>query len=347
MPLTGQQIAKLADVIDQELDHPELELIARDFGVNVNNVAPAASLKERAFKLINDLSGRLPPADSALLERLRVHPNVNVSAAAAALLRPTFLSPTGDPHDAIVLGRTAFVARDSLRKRLRDFTEPSLYTTRVLIVRGEEPGGKSYSWEFLRHLAFSGVGALALRLRLKNTDYTPREFLAQAYLLLLLDPSTLPVLSDKPQLAKIDPLVNAFKGRLDTLPKRYWLVIDDLNEANVTPAILETAYAIACAVEEVRPDNLWVALLGYNEPVSDTELRHVALDDAEFPSPSFVARHLEMVAKASGTVLASGRAQQIADLLFTKFPKLNKEAMSKLTVLVEEVGEKLRMGQQP
>ena len=345
--LTGPQSAKLSDLIGQELSPPALDLIATDLGVNLNNLLPGASVKAWAFKLISELNRRLPPADGALLEKLRQLPNQTVSAAARALLQPTFLSPTGDPHDAIVLGRTAFVARDTLRRRLREFTNPNPYTTRVLIVRGEDPGGKSYTWEFLRHLAFSSVGAAARRLRLKGTNYTPREFLAQAYLLLLLDIATLPVLSDNPQLAKIDPLINAFKGRMDTLTQRYWLVIDDLNEPNVTPEIRETAYAIACAVEELKPDNLWVALLGYNETASDADLRHVALDDAEFPTAGFVAKHLELVAQVSGTPLDSTRAREIADVLFTKFPKVNKEAMSNLTVLVEEVGEKLRMGQQP
>jgi hypothetical protein len=88
-------------------------------------------------------------------------------------------------------------------------------------------------------------------------------------------------------------------------------------------------------------------LLGYNEPVSDMELRHVVQDDAEFPGASYVAKHLELVAQTSGTPLTSPKAREIADVLFTKFPKLDREAMSKLTVLVEEMGQKLRLGQQP
>jgi len=347
MPLTGQQIAKLADIIDQQLSPQALELIATDLGVNLNNLVPGASVKTWAFKLIETLNGRMPPEDGLLLSKLSSHANSVLRAAALELLKPTFLSPTGDPHDAIVLGRTAFVARETLRGRLKEFTNPSPYTTRVLVVRGDEPGGKSYSWEFLRHLAFACVGANALRLRLKNTNYTPRQFLEQAYHLLLLNTSTLPALSDDPQLAKIEPLINDFKGVLASLQNRYWLVIDDLNEANVTPSIREAAYAIAYAVEETKPDRLWVALLGYNEPIIDSDLRHIALDDAEFPGPAFVAKHLELIAQTTGRPLASGRAREIADLLFTKYPKLTREAMSQLTVSVEKMGEKIRMGQQP
>lgn len=129
MPLTGQQIAKLADVIGQELSYSALNLIATDLGVNLNNLLPNGTVKEWAFKLITELNGRLPPADGALLEKLSQHPNQNLSKTARDLLRPTFLSPNGDPHDAIVLGRTAFVDREPLRKKLREFTNPDPYTT--------------------------------------------------------------------------------------------------------------------------------------------------------------------------------------------------------------------------
>lgn len=348
MPLTGTQISQLAAIIDQEqLTAVDLDLLATDFGVNLPNVLPGAGVKAWAVKLIETLNGRLPPEDGALLERLSRHQNLGIRTVALSLARPTFLSLTGDPHDAIVLGRTAFVARDNLRRRLREFTNPSSYTTRVLIVRGDDPGGKSYSWEYLHHLAFASVGASARRLRLKATNYSPRDFLTQAYLLLSLDPSTLPPMPDDPQLAKIDPLINAFKGRMDALAKRYWLVIDDLNEANVTPAIRETAFALACAVEELKPDNLWISLLGYNQLFSDPELRFVAVDEAEFPNAAFVAKHLELVAQSSGTPLPSDRAKEIADVLFSKFPVLNKECMSQLTIMVEQTGEKLRSGAQP
>ena len=125
------------------------------------------------------------------------------------------------------LARRPFVARDDLRTGIREFTNPASSRREFLIVRGAEPGGKSYSWEFLRHLAF-GVGAVAVKLRLKGTSYTPRQFMQQVYRLLELNPEVLPDLTDSPQLARIDALINDFKGRLNSLKERYWLVSDDL-----------------------------------------------------------------------------------------------------------------------
>lgn len=346
MPLTGQQISVLANTVNDESDSPTLDLIMSDLGLNPNDYPQGLPLKQRATALLAALIGSMPPRDSDFLKMLRFRGNANIKRVVDAITKPAYFPP-GDPHDAIVIGRTAFVDRAGLRAEVRQFTEAvNSNSTRVLVVRGEEPGGKSYSWQYLRHLSWTTVGATAQRLPLKRTNYTPRQFMEQVYSLLLLELSKLPMLPDDPQLAKIDPLINAFTGQLQNLSKRYWLVIDDLNDPAVTPAVRDTAYALARTVEDNKPDNLWIALLGYNEPISDPELRHIAKDDAEFPTRSYVAKYFEEMAKIGGNPLAEGRATEITDVLFTKYARLNKEAMEDLTRSVEDIGEKLKAGQQ-
>lgn len=341
----GKQTAELIDAIGQVMTPEAFDLFALDLGVDLQQIGAPPGVKHRALVVIEELGKTIPARHDELLVALGKHPNPILKRVAEKLLRPDFYPP-GDPHDAIVLGRTAFVARDELRRYLRQFTNPSPYTNRVLIVRGSEPGGKSYSWEFLRHLATT-IGARAQRLRLRRTNYSPREFLEQAYRLLLLDPATLPVRLDNPQQSKIDYLINDFKGQIPILSGRYWLVIDDLNETNVAPEIRAAAYAIASAVEEMKPDNLWVTLLGYNDEIAEPELRRVPMDDAAFPQPNLVARHLKAMSEASSNPLTSARATEIANVLFTKFSSLDRDAMFSLTELVEKMGEKLRMGVQP
>jgi len=347
MPLTPKQVIDLAEQLDQEWNAPKLVLLAAGLSVNLDNVAPGASLKERAFKFITHMNSHVPPRDGELLEKLLYSGNAKLKAFAAELLKPTFYSPTGDAHDAVVLGKSAFVDRDDLRRVVRDFTNPSPFTTRVLVVRGDQPCGKSYTWEFLRHLAVSAVGAVPLRLRLKDTRFTPRQIFQQIGLLLRLDQSELPSMTDDPQLARIDPLINWFKGQVVELAKPYWLVIDDLNDPSASPAMREAAYAIASAVEEIKPPNLWVALLGYNAPVTDPDLRYIAQEDARFPDAPAVAMHFEVVAKAGPKPLTRDMARQIADILFGKYARLDKESMIKVTETIERIGEKLKLGLRP
>jgi hypothetical protein len=349
MPLTSRQITLLVDELDQQWDLATLRRFASDYlTLQLDNLAPAGSLKQRALELVNHVNSQLPPRDRELLEQLRLHGNARLRQVAGELLTPAFFSPSNDPHDAILLGRAAFVDRERLRTVLRDFTNPSVYTTRVLVIRGEVPCGKSYSWEFLRHLASTSVGATAVRLRLGGAGYTPRQFVEQAFLLLGLDTTRLPVMTDDPQQAHIRPLVGAFMGQVLRLQQPYWLIVDDLNDPSVTPLTRETAYAIAYAVEDTRPANLWVALLGYNPQIIEIELRRVAQEDAQFPNAALLAEHFKVMAAAGPPPpLEDDQALEYAELLLSRYPELNKEAMSDLTPRVEEMGEKLRNGERP
>ena len=297
MPLTGTDVARLAGTLDAQLDLPGLQLLAADLGITLAGVTGGGTIKMQALELISHLNGSMPPRDRELLEKLRNHPNAEMKRVAADLLAPTFLSPTGDPHDAVLLGKLAFVARPELRRVIREFTSPTPNSTRVLVVRGEHPGGKSYSFEFLRHLAFSAVGAQAIRVRALGID-SPRELLRRALLQLGLSTATLVDPTDAPQPARaVEALMPSFSGELLKLNARFWLAIDDLNDEKVTRELRESALAMAKSVEELKSQYLWVALLGYNDPITDNELRHIAIEDAEFPSEVVAAEFLEIVAQ--------------------------------------------------
>ncbi|MBV5275725.1 MAG: hypothetical protein JZU52_19505 [Lamprocystis purpurea] len=351
MNLTNPQIDELADELDQHSDDGRLQLMATDLGVNWANLTNGITpFRERAATLIRYLNGQLPPRDAELLEMVRTRGNARLQAVAARLMAPTYYSPTGDAHDATVLGRTAFIARPDLRARIHEFTTgANNYTTRMLVVRGGTPGGKSYTWEYLKHLAFATVGAQPFRHRLKGKGeaYLPRHLFEDVFRLLDLDASALPPLTDDPQLARLDALLATFKGKIVGLGRRSWLVIDDLNEPTVTPAVREAAFAMAQAAEELKPQRLWIALLGYNDLIADPDLRHILQDDAEYPTAWFVAQHLQALSSAGPNPLAGNRATEIADLLFQKYQTLDKAAMIELTARVEQMGEKLRNGQQP
>jgi hypothetical protein len=122
-------------------------------------------------------------------------------------------------------------------------------------------------------------------------------------------------------------------------------VIDDLNYPIVTPAVLETVRELAFRVEDEKPRNLWLILLGYNSPITDPDFRP-AEESAQFPDASSVARHFEWVA-APVKPLTSQNAREIADVLFGAFPQLTKEAMQKLAGAILATDLKLHLGKQP
>jgi hypothetical protein len=344
MPLSSSQITHLADAFNQHWDLPTLVFFAQELNIDLNNEAPSGNLKERAIKLITLLNSVIPSKDRDMLELLEKRGNAALKREAGELLRPRFFSPTGDAHDATMLGRVAFVGRIDLRQRIREFTtQMGPFSTRVIVVKGTDPGGKSYTWHYLRHLAASVAGVKITSLKLKDTGYTPRQLMVEVASLLTLDDSRIPPMTDDPQLARIDSLINWFKGQIDRMEAPYWLVIDDLNDPSVTPAMRQTVYAMAVTVEE-KKQNLWLVLLGFNEEITDPDMRYIGEDFAQFPTTQEIAGHFESVAKTSPLPSQAGLAQQIADGLFTAYTRIDKEAMIHLGRDIEETSEKLKQG---
>jgi hypothetical protein len=348
MPLNAHQIDGLANAIEADWSVAGLTMFAWDFWqIDPGNLAPNARLKVQARTFIHELNSRLPPADRDLLVKMRDHSGVPALATiATSLLDPPYLSPTQDPHDAIVLGRAAFVDRSTLRNNLREFTNPSPTTTRVLIIRGDQPCGKSYSWWFLRHLAKASLGADATRVQLAEMSFTrPKELMEEVFLKLGLELGQLPPMADEPQLARVTPLISSFIHQARRMRDRYWLVIDDLNDPRVDPAIRDAAYAIACSVEKEGPENLWVILIGYNAAITDEDLRWIKLDDARFPDAQLLAQHFEYIAAAVCCPITAEQARAYADDILGAVSRPTKAEMISLTKIIESVGERLRLGQ--
>jgi hypothetical protein len=346
MPLTLLQITKLAAQIYQEWDTNRLTLFAADFEVPLAN-SPQGDLRDRAMWFIGQVTSVIPSRDREMLQALQTSGPPGLQRLASELLKPGFFPP-GNPYQASILGSTVFLDRSGLRQALSSFASPTPQTPHVLIVRGDKPCGKSYTWEFLRHMAVEVAGVQPMPLRLRGRNCTPREFVKQALELLgIRDNGSLPELVDNPQLARTSPLLDAFTSRAVGLTNPYWLVIDDLNEPSVTPAVRETAYAMALRVEDVRPKNLWLALLGYNQEIVDRELDQALQDDADFPTPRVVAQLFKSVADAYGTNLEIERATEITNVMCRELQPLDGERMWRLKRKIEKMVSELKAGRVP
>jgi len=347
MPLNDRQIDELARAIDDYLTLPALIQLAAEIDVLLSNIAPDGSVQTRALTLLKVLNGALPPRDRELLEAISAKGLGEISASLRAvvdkLLTPTYQPPNA--RAAVLLGRTGFFGRNELRERVREFTDPSPFTSRVLVVQGDGPGGKTYSWEFLRHLA-KEAGAVPLQLRLNDPGYEPRSVVRAVGQLLRLNLSTLPQLADEPQSMRMNALMAWFQGELIDLKHRYWLVIDDLDKPTVTPEVKACAYALASIVEVAKPDKLWMALLGFNDTITDREMRDCVRDVAAFPSADMFAKNFESLAAVSPVPLTRTKATEYAQLLFSKYELIDRTAMEELTRAAEGLGQKLLEGQQ-
>lgn len=344
MPLTGRQVELLATELAQQWDETTLTMFMSDhLSIDLRKEASGHNLRGRVQAAVSQLNGQRPPRDTELLTALYRHGNRALQKLASDLLTPSFF-PADDPVQAVLLGDVPFVGRDPLRDLLRPLLHSAAAAPPVLLVRGEQPGGKSYTWEFLRHLAHES-GATAQHLPLANTGYGPQQVLVSALNLLGIFDGTLPTMADQPQESHLQPLVSNFMGRLPDLQRWYWLVIDDLNHPTARQPARDFAYALAKAVEAHRPTNLHLTLLGYNDPIPDARLNR-RTDHPQFPELGRLAQYLAVMASAAGgEPLPTERAERYAELLVQRRRPLTKERMQLLTADLELMGGKLRQGE--
>jgi hypothetical protein len=355
MPLRSDEIRELASSLNVEWNFARLKLVASDwFSLTLEDLAPLNSEKiEYATAFVSKVNelGR----DHEFLLRLQGEGNANIQRIAIKLLTVPFISTQDEnAYFAISLESTPFIGRNELRRNIENFSNPQVRRkkSRVLIVSGSKPCGKSITKEYLRHLAEEVAGAqFAVPLDMSQLKPTVKEFFKAigSKLRLDFDNPPFPDLEDEPQEAReIIPYIFWLEGALSKKNGAYWLTIDELNHAQVTKIAREAAYEVARWAQEYR-GNLWVALLGYNEPVTDHDLRRGAvLDIAEFPPKSAIVEYFMTLAKKGGMVdLQQDEVETWTDKVLNKYPKLDKETMMNLTDKLEDIGEDLLDGQQP
>lgn len=348
MPLSGGGPDQLAAAVAQQWDVATLRLFLSDeLDVALDAVTSAGTLENKVRDVVVHLIGQRPRRDDELLEALLRRGNAALRNLATVLLDPPYYSPTNDPVDAILLGEMPFVDRRDLRAAVRRFVNPTVNSTRVLVVRGTLPGGKSYTRQFLRHLA--GLNGVVFQpISLAGADLTPRQLVEEVFTLLEMDRGALPpAVDDAADATQIRPLLTAFQAKVHRLDRRYWLVIDDLNDRSVTSLVRETAHKLAAVVETVKPENLGVALLGDNDQFADADLALAAQEDAVFPDAHGLAEHYALLAATGPLPLTTELALDYATRELAKFPQLTKLDMIGLTVQVKRTGEQLRRGERP
>src|SRR3954463_717745 len=118
MPLTLSESKRLAETINQQWDLQGLVQFADILGINLNNEAPSGSFLERAGRFIEIMNNWKPPRDRELLRLLLEDGVPGLREVVTDLQKVPYFSPTHDPHDAILFGKSAFVDRNPLRQAI-------------------------------------------------------------------------------------------------------------------------------------------------------------------------------------------------------------------------------------
>ena len=228
------------------------------------------------------------------VDRLAVLPDIVKAQEFLARLREDFRAHAArDNFRTCVLknGTEAFIDRQDLRETLRRFiADPHKF---ILLVDGEPGSGRSYTYNFLRHigqhsgfrpvrvtLSHTATAAKVVR-RLADFVADPQEGAAP------LNPTELNDL-----LPSIDEAAHWVAGRATAVEERFWLVLDECDKLDPSSDVWDFIGQLGMAIYEhaaVRGDQApRLVLLGYGRSMRQLpyDLRgNLAWDTARIAEP--------------------------------------------------------------
>ncbi|MFF3455189.1 hypothetical protein ACFYXH_12800 [Streptomyces sp. NPDC002730] len=205
----------------------------------------------------------------AAVDRLAVLPEVSKALEFQARLREDYRAHASqDNFRTCVLknGTEVFIDRQNLRETLRQFVgDPE---KSVLLVDGDPGSGRSYTYNFIRHIG-QHYGFRPARVTLSHTTTADKvvrrlaDFVADPRAgLSPLNPTELNDL-----LPSIDDAVHWVVGRATAVEDRFWLVLDECDKLDPSSDVYDFIGQLALAIYEhaaVRGDQApRLVLLGY------------------------------------------------------------------------------------
>jgi hypothetical protein len=251
-----------------------------------------------------------------------------------------------------VLGTMPFIDRRSLRETLRELTEQD-NLVKVVVVRGPEASGKSYSGHLIAHVANRKAGSRIVWVRLTeiepNFEFEPSDLMvAIASQLSLTVPKNLS--KTRTQDARIvqkllDWLVGAFPKYPD-LFQPVWLILDDLNFTGCPLWVAEFAAGLAARVTRTQLPDLNLFLIGIEPERLPLETRFITLtDNAVPPTPdelwSFL---LQASARSAKPLKPEQKDGVIPEIWGTKPPPLRHEDIVGIAIRAGAYIQKLSGG---
>ncbi|MFB6437132.1 hypothetical protein ACFCVY_10150 [Streptomyces sp. NPDC056411] len=261
------------------------------------------------------------------VDRLAVLPEIGKARDFLARLREDFRAHTAqDTFRTCVLknGTEAFIGRQDLRKTLRRFVaDPE---TLILLVDGEPNSGRSYTYNFLRHIGqHSGFRPVRVTLSRTSTAATVVRRLAE----FVADPragvSPLNPTGLNDPLPSTDEAAHWVAGRATAAEERLWLVLDECDKLDPSSDVWDFIGQLALAIYEhaaLRGDQApRLVLLGYGRSMRQLpyDLRgNMCWDTARVAGPEELRSFFEQVfheAPPEPLTAADGRDASVDELV--------------------------------
>lgn len=246
-------------------------------------------------------------------------------------------SVVADPYFRSVVAQRPFVDRTILRAHLKDLLSNSL--SRVLVVTGERPCGKSYTWTFARQPdLLDGFTPVLVDLADWSDPSVPIDVMSSVALQLKLPR---PTVDEHAQgAAQAQRLRDWLVGQLNARdPSGRWLLVfDSLDHVAQREETLQLIEFLAGAAIRQRLDGLRVILLGYANRIPIRPLESVLTEEIrDIGAPELKDFFLTLVQQEKLAISDQAIDLAVQDVL-NRLPAEREQKLYQLPRTVREVG---------
>ncbi len=229
----------------------------------------------------------------------------------------------GSKYDLYLLnpGRRPFINRSDLRQRLQELLDESYP---VLIIRGPEKCGKSFSYKLLEQVTPPGVQPLHIDFSSPGSGRRARDLMEVLCSRMGIPP--------KPATARrttdvrhASELVNDLVGKYAAEPRpRRVLVIDGLNRVDLAKDVNHVVARLIAEVSNNQLPGIQLVLVGYADTFDQQFQPVVLVEDVASITPTHVAQFYTKLGEADGQPLSDEAVQGLVTRALAAAPPLHE-----------------------
>lgn len=243
-----------------------------------------------------------------------------------------------DPYLTYIIGQQPFIDRTVLRAHLKDLLSNT--ASRVLVINGDRPCGKSYTWYYVRQPGVLGdTTPVLVDLSEWANPAQPVEVMSSIALQLGLREPT--VDRHAQAAAQVQSLRDWFVGRLqkqDRSGHRWLLVVDSLDHVAQRDDTLQLIEFLAGAAIRQRLSGLRVILLGYANRIPIDPLDSVLTEEIGDIGEPELLDFFRSLAQQAGLAISDDAIKIAAQSVLNLLPAERERKFRQLPKTVREVG---------
>jgi hypothetical protein len=293
-------------------------------------------VKEAAVRALSQHDS--PPDATAVSESGNVSLGAVAPESHTATSIGSDISPMADPYlSQMIGGQQPFIDRSALHGYFKDLLSGT--TSRVLVVTGDRPCGKSYTWFFISQPELlAGFTPVLVDLSEAKEPYSPVEVMSSIALQLHLEEPAID--RHAQQTAQARRLRDWLVGQLqqNNPDGRWLLVFDSLDHVGQQEETLQLIELLAGAAIRQRLPGLRVILLGYANRLLIDPLESVLTEQVGDIGEPELREFFRMLAQQAKLPIRDDAIDLAVHGVLSRLPEDRGPKLRKLPETVREVG---------